>query len=158
MNIMRKLVFLVVILAVIVLAVGCQQSGLSEEEIRGIVEEEVARQLATMDELTVSNLFIENEDGEIVVALGSLDGKGMLTVHNADSEIVVGLSSMDGEGILTVHNTDGEIVVGLGSLDGEGGLTINNADGEIVIMVTSSDGDGLLGLYDKYGQVTFVAP
>jgi len=78
MSMMRKLVLLVVLLGVAGLSIGCQ-SGLSEEEVRSIVREEVTRQLAgtqlkgivgkevtgqltSIDKLTISELYIKNKD------------------------------------------------------------------------------------------------
>jgi len=137
MNSMRKLVFLLVILGVVALSVGCQQSGLSEQEDKDIVEEEVARQLADMDDLTVSRLWIANSRGDIVGMLGVIDGEVALTIDNADGTPVVGLGCVDGE---------------------EGSLILQNADGEYVVIMGSADGNGDLTIRDKHGQVTFVAP
>jgi len=168
MNIMRKLVFLVVILGVIVLCVGCQ-SGLSEGRVRDIVEEEVARQLATVDKLTVSNLFIKNEDGKIVAMLGVIDGEAALGILDTDGENVVARLGNSGEqGALSLANEQGELSVIIGCTRDGGGLltilnsgllTILNADGELVAMISSGDdGNGVLIISDKYGQITFVAP
>lgn len=162
MNIMRKLVFLVVILGVIALSVGCQQSALSEEEVRDIVEEEVARQLATTDELTVSNLYIENEDGRIVASLGVeiISGGGELYFSNADGEKVAGLrAGILGDGEFYLSNANGEIVITLESMNGDGFLTINNANGDWLVTIGSStEGNGMLLIYDKHGRPTFLAP
>lgn len=159
MNVVRKLVFLVVILGVIALSVGCQQSGLSEEEIRSIVREEVTRQLATIDKFTVSELCIENEDGRIVAILsaGVLDGAGHLTLFSAggleDGKSVASLgpSLAFGSGGLTLSNADGKIVTSLGGMD-DGSLFLRNADGEINVMIGSSATGGSLHIYNASGN------
>ena len=163
MSTMRKLAFLGVILGVIVLSVGCQQSGLSEGRVRDIVEEEVARQLATMDDmddLTISRLWFTNDDGDILGMLGVIDNKLTLTMDNAEGVPVVGLGSVDGEGYLILRSADGGVAVLIGSSsDGSALLTIYNADENAVITIGSlSDGNGMLFIEDKDGQVTFVAP
>ena len=160
MNTMRRLVFLGVILGVIVLSVGCQQPGLSEGRVRDIVEEEVARQLATMDDLTLSRLWFTNDDGDILGMLGVIDNKLTLTMDNAEGVPVVGLGSVDGEGYLILRSADGGVAVLIGSSsDGSALLTIYNADENAVITIgSSSDGNGMLFIEDKDGQVTFVAP
>ena len=160
MSLMRRLVFLGVILGVIVLSVGCQQSGLSEGRVRDIVEEEVARRLATMDDLTISRLWFANDDGDILGMLGVIDNKLTLTMDNAEGVPVVGLGSVDGEGYLILRSADGGVAVLIGSSsDGGALLTIYNADENAVITIgSSSDGNGMLFIEDKDGQVTFVAP
>ncbi|MDP2919667.1 MAG: hypothetical protein Q8O43_05590 [Dehalococcoidia bacterium] len=179
-----RLVFLAVILGVVSLFVGCQ-SGLSDEKVKKIVEEEVARQLTIGHELKTSKLSIENEDGEIVAVLSSLNGEGFLTISNADGKIVAGLGSQNGEGSMIVGNTNGKIAAFLSSVNGEGFLKIGNADGKMVAFFSSQNGEGLLNtssfaitnadgkvvtslgslngngvlfLLNKNGQVTFKAP
>jgi len=182
---MRKFMLTVVILIMTAVAsIGCQQSGLSEEEVRSIVREEVASQLAGIDELTVSELHIKNEDGKIVAILGATtdDGSGRLDLYNANGERIVSLwsntygsggldlysldgqrpfslMSCGGEAVINFYNSDGECVVILESLFGNGWVWVCNSHGEdVAYLAATTDGDGLLVIKDKYGQITFSAP
>lgn len=135
---MRKLMLSVIILTVLVVSIGCQPSGLSEEEVRGIVREEVTRQLATVDTLTVSELYIKNKDGKVA---------GML------------YTDADGHGRLRFQNPDGTTIALLGSgKDSHGLLNLVNSHGECVVIMTSLEDNGSLFIFDKYGELTFRAP
>ena len=80
MSMIRKLVFLVVLLGVTGLSVGCQL-GLSGEEVRIIVREEVTRQLAGRQvkdiigqEVTTQLANIDDIVGqEVTIQLSSID-------------------------------------------------------------------------------------
>ena len=144
MNIVRKLVFLVVILGVVALSAGCQPQ-LSEEavrsivgeevasqlaggQVRGVVGEEVTRQLVSIDKLMVSELCIENTDGEVIGVFGaSADGDGLLNLL-----IAVRLkwkkigSQATGDGMMSLYNADGECVAFLN----QGILNLYNCDGK----------------------------
>lgn len=142
---MRRLVLLVVMVMVLVVIAGCQQPqpGLSKEEARSIVEEEVtsqfrdiveqevARQLATIDVLTVSKLYIKNEDGESVVYLGSSVLGGELYIRNANGERAVTLEVLLDGGSLAIYDTKGHENAAIWSdSEGNGALLIYAKDGE----------------------------
>ncbi len=181
---MKRFVFLAVILMIVVVSIGCQQSGLSEEEVRSIVREEVTRQLASLDKLTVSELRIKNDDGQVIAWLGVEDDEAVLSLHNPDGKRVVVLGSVGDDGQLILYNSEGASTIWLGTLAGPGNggkLHICNTRGEPVAMLVSGDdvgflrlynsdmeevaylgtastGDGYLSISDKYGQPIIVAP
>lgn len=143
---MRKLVFLGVILITGIAFAGgiaCgvnggQQQALSEAEVRNIVGQEVARQLASIDDLTVSALYIKNEDGMIVAQLESFGVMG---------------------GQLTFFDSDGNQVAQFN----DHGLYFADENGKSIAIFgtlkhTSGDRSGLLILSDTEGEVTFYAP
>jgi len=129
---MKKLIFSIVVVILIGLGlVGCQ-SGLSEETVRYIVKDEVAKQLADMDRLTVSRVLIKSDDGQIVAALESFEGEGSLTFYNADGEIIASLGDLNGRGSLALSNTRGDTVILIGSVDDDGVLFIMDKNGELL--------------------------
>ena len=133
---MKKLIFSIVVVLLIGLGafVGCQsgESGLSEGTVRYIVKDEVAKQFADMDRLTVSCLLIKNADGETVAALEGFEGEGSLTFYNADGEIIANLGGLNGRGNFGLTNTRGDIVVLIGSVDDDGALLVMDKDGELL--------------------------
>ncbi len=151
---MRKLLLLVGILVVVMVFSGCQQTGLSEteirdlvgqevvsyeQEVRELVELEVAKQISDIEILKVSSLHIVNEDGNIVASLSSfMEGGGYLFLHNADGERVASLDSIFSEGSLALSNSSGETIISLG--------TDMFTDG------------GVAAFYDKNGQLVFMVP
>lgn len=139
---MKKLIFGIVAIVLIGAGafVGCQseQSGLSEATVRFIVKDEVQKQLANMDRLTVSCLTTNR-----------------ILIQDSHGDTVAALEDLDGEGILTFYNADGKIIASLGSLNGAGNLGLQNAAGDIVVLIGSVDGDGTLLVMDKNGKLLF---
>ncbi len=136
---MRKLMLLVVILIMGIVFAGCQQAGLTEEEVRSIVREEVTKQLGAIDELTLSELNIVNKEGEVVATFYTmLNGAGAINLRNYDGRIIATL---------------------LSDSTGNPHFELLNAYEENVIYIAASPmGDGYIGVTDKYGNVTFSAP
>jgi hypothetical protein len=91
---MRKLIFLVAILGVIALCVGCQ-SGLSEEEVRSIVQEEEVGLRNLVHEIVsvVSDLKTNNADLEQRV--GALEGQLALLQAVGDRDMEDCLGDID---------------------------------------------------------------
>ena len=130
------LVIGVALLGVAASFVGCGEDWL-EDEVVPMIEEELTKHLRSLDELTVSTLFIADDDGKVVAPLGVGD---------------------DGSAMLTLGN-ETHIAVSLGNVDGGGGLLINNSDGKLVASLASgSDGNGTLLLFSADGNTTFRAP
>jgi hypothetical protein len=173
---MRKLALLVVILIMGIAFAGCQQTGLSEEDVRnivqeevtnqlatgqlkGIVRQEVTRQLASIDELKVSELYIKNKDGKIVAEFGGGSMGGYLNFINPDGDKVLFFSDSG----LTIHR-DEHMVATFGTLTFESGaiggqLMLCNPGGKrIASLVSTEDGDGYIDIRYKDGQLAFVAP
>lgn len=142
---------------VVFLGVACE-SGLSKNEVREIVRDEVKEQLDRLDELVLSSLIIRNDDGRIVAHLGTVDGESTLFFHNRDGEIIVSLLSVNGEGSLTLGNMNGEHVASLGGIYGEGILFLADNDGNSVVSLGSVNGEGVILLKDAQGNITFGAP
>jgi len=151
---MRKLMLLVAILMVLGVFTGCQQTGLSEAEVRNIVQDEVTRQLAlgqardtietevtrqlqNIDVLMVSSLLIADEEGRVVATLSSFNGEGSLSLRNANGEALISLGSLYEGGHLTIWNGSGETVVNMGAY---------------------IDDSGYLLIFDEKDQLTFQAP
>ncbi len=151
---MHKLVLLVVILTVGIALAGCQQSGLTEEEVRSIVREEVTNQLATeqlkgiigqeisrqissIEKLTVSELNIINEDGKDAINLYTSRGAGYIQLSNSDGELTTWIFSDE---------------------DGDPHFVLVNRYGDTIIMIGASNGDGQIGVQNKYGDLIFTAP
>lgn len=106
---MRKTMLLILMVFLIVAFAGCQQ-GLSEEQVRSIVKEEVTNQLSTaqfkgiigqeiskqiagISELTISALNLKNEDGKIVATLQNFGvNGGQLTFFDSDGNQVAQLN------------------------------------------------------------------
>ena len=182
MNIMRKLVFLVAILGLVAFSVGCQ-SGLSEEEIRSIVREEVTAQLSSLDKLTVSELNIRNGYGKTAVVItATTDGNGMLLIndHNGEGRALLHTDAR-GDGNLSIVNHYGEVIASLeASKYSEGVLIIGNKEkkrgaylcdtyeggllyltdssGNILALLAVGSGQAALILKDIYGRTIFGAP
>jgi len=153
---MRKLVFLTVILVMGIAVTGCQQSGLTDEDARSLVREEVTRQLATeqlrgiigqeitkqlgtIDELTVSQLAVVNEEGNEVVSFYTmLNGAGAIALRNYDGRVVAQL---------------------LSDSDGNPHFNLLNTYDEFVIWIAADPiGNGQISISNKYGEGTFSAP
>lgn len=199
---MQKLFILVAILITAVVSmifISCQDSALSEEEIQDIVQAEVQNQLAdlnntiatevtaqiaSLDELKLSELNIKNADGDIVARLGVYNNEtGRLILLNSNGTKVVDLAvSPDGTGVLNLNDPMGEVDVelasnnygGYGKFFNENGdniiylcsdetyqgglLALFNSDGNLVMQSGSPYSDGALMILDKYGTSIFSAP
>ena len=196
---MRKLALLVVILILGIAFSGCQQVGLTEEKVRSIVQEEVAnqldgaqlkgiigqevtKQLNAIDILTVSELHVRdkqdksaimigtgstpgiiilNSDGEHVAKLGTYEGSGQLFLYNSGETIAaLGVSSAsNGAGELQMGTSNGQPIVRITGGHGNGIAFLYNMYGNVVALVGASiDGDGVFRLYDKLDNTTFIAP
>jgi hypothetical protein len=90
---MKKLIFLVVILSMIALCVGCQ-SGLSEEEVRSIVQEEEAGLrnivydlLDVVADLNTNNANLEQRVGGLESQLALLQAVGDGNVEDCLGDI-----------------------------------------------------------------------
>ena len=148
---MVRLSLTVPLLVAVLALVSCGQPTLSEEDIRSIVQEEAASQLASAvpaevmiqlasaEALTLSELRIVNDDGEVVLRL---------------------TTAQEGHGWLEVSNRDGKMIAYLGAADqeGQGLLVICNSEGNWVASLDSPYGYGLLRTFDEHGQTTLVAP
>ncbi|MBA7685663.1 hypothetical protein ES703_94088 [subsurface metagenome] len=84
---MRKLLFLVVILGLIALCVGCQ-SGLSEAEIRSIVRQEMNPLVAVVATLNTENTNLEQR-------VGVLEGQLTLLQVSGDGNMEECLGDID---------------------------------------------------------------
>jgi hypothetical protein len=171
---MNKVMLFLIALMMVMLVAGCQQAGLTEEEVRSIVREEITNQLVTgqlkgivgqeitkelsnISELTLSRLIIKSKDGKHFTYL---DDKGLII--SRDGKIVCYLTCTDdGNGTLGLKNSGDKRVVLLGGLDSEQGggfLQLSNRYGERIFSVGSLTDSGALLIYDRYGDVKFAAP
>jgi len=164
---MRKLVLLVIVLMVVVVSAGCQQSGLSEEEVRSIVREEVTRQLAgtqvkdiVAQEVTAQLTSIDDIVAqEVSNQLNSLDVLvvSRLLIKNEDGQYVIdiGAFSEEGDGYISIRNAGGQYLARLGATAGGGSaLTLYNyKEKEIVFLGSEELSDmGVLVISNSYGD------
>ncbi len=174
---MRKFVLLVVVLIMVIAFAGCQQSGLTEEDIRNIVQEEVAQQIATgqlkdiigqeitkqlsnINELTLSKLYIK-DNGQTFAYLGpdQYGNKPVLDLYVGDKIAVELGSSVHGDGFLFLFSGENSGQAFIGKVAAGFGMYFHNRFGEqIFALDTDSDGNGSFRIHNKYGEVTFVAP
>lgn len=168
---MKKLLFVIALFIMAVPLIGCGQKGLSEEEIRSIVREEVTRQLAgtqlkgivgkevtgqltSIDKLTISELYIKNKDGKIVAEFCGGATDGYLNFLNPDGNGVVFIS----ESGLTITDDEQYAIAIFGTIKSETGavsgqLMLFNSDGERVSALRSTeDGNGVLSLQNSEGE------
>jgi len=158
---MRKLTLLVVIIMVLVAFAGCQQAGLSEAEVRNIIDQEVSNRLATIDELTVSRLSIENEKGRVVAVLGTSfsDGCGSLRLYDGDASwdslpaVSLFVMPESGEGYLNLYNGAGSHMVSLGSLMDAGYLNLRSADGKPLVTLGNLYEGGYVTIYNGEEEI-----
>lgn len=154
---MCKLVLLIVMLMMLVTFVGCQQLWLSEEQVRGIVQEDVAKQIASIDvndivrEEVASQLAgqqVKDIVGqEVAKQLAGIDilTVSRLLIKDKDGNLVAELGHFaNGSAFLNLRSPDGKQITYLG-LDskGNGVLELNNSHGETVGAL-SCDPDGMM--------------
>ena len=130
----------VALIGLTVSSLGCEEKWL-EEEVVPVVQREVAeqlpRQLLTVQELTLSSLYIKNPDGEIVAVLGVDDSGNARLILGDETHARALLYSVD-DGV---------------------GLQLNDAGGNLVAsLVTNSGGNSTLTLYGANGNITLQAP
>ena len=105
------------------------------------------------------HLFLQNAEGETIVALGAVDGNGLLTVSSKNgTELIYAGAAVDGHGLLTVSSKTGtELIYAGAAVDGNGvikgrHLLLNNAEGEVVVALGFSEsGNGMLKVKSKTG-------
>jgi hypothetical protein len=158
MKTVPKIVLVTVILGLVVLSVGCQSGGLSEDEVRAIVDAEVAAYMATINELTLSSLMIENQNGDLVAIFGATDEDTYLVIYDEYGNPVVALGDLLDNGVITIYNNDGETVVGLTSVGDAGTFSLYNSSEVNTIFLGSANDAGFLSIYDEAGDITFTAP
>ncbi len=152
---MYKLALLVVMLMMAVASIGCQQGGLSEEEVRSIVQEEVARQLAG----TQAKDIVAQE---VTTQLASVDDivTQEVTSQMAGVDDIVGqevtrqIHSIDTLTLseLYIKNKDGNNVIMLGGSPYAGILIFNSEGKRTATLSTTSVGNGALNLYTSNEQ------
>ena len=136
---MYKLALLVMMFVVVAVSIGCQEPGLSEEDVRSIVEEELEKQPTSVDRWTVSQLVIANEDGDAVALIdGKASGGTVLHFLDTDGRVVAQLSSS----ALFFYSDRGKLI----STFGTAGLNGSSARA------------GYMSLYDEDGDVAFRRP
>jgi hypothetical protein len=127
---MHRLALFVAMIGVLVAFAGCQQTPqLTEEQIRAIVQDELSMQLSSLDTLIVSNIYVTNEDGNIVALLSGQgeDESGVLRLYNDRGGAIAWLGSQQNHGMLGIYNAAGSYIVLLGGeTDGDGFVHITN--------------------------------
>ena len=71
---MRKLALIMVMLMVVMASIGCQQQGLTEEEVRNIVQAMVAEPQSQITELKRQNTSLERRVAELEQQLTEMEG------------------------------------------------------------------------------------
>ena len=160
---MRKLVLLVVILIMGIAVAGCQQAGITEEEVRTIVREEVSNQLATGQlegivgqEVTKQLANIDDLVGEEVnTQLSNIDELTLSKLYikdNGELLAYLGADPVNNLPILGLYVGE-EITTKLGSsVHGDGFLFLfgGDSDGQAYIGETSA-GFGMY-LWNRFGE------
>ncbi len=171
---MRKLVLLVIVLMTVALSIGCQQSRLSEEEVKSIVQEEVTRQLAgeLVRDVVGQELSSQVTGGRVRDIIRTEVTSQTATFNDAirqevtrqlasvddivRQEVTSQLASVDTLTLseLYIKNRDGQNIIMLGaSVYGDGGLIIFSRDGKAVVHLVGDDGNGMLYVYNIYGEI-----
>jgi hypothetical protein len=108
-----------------------------------------------LGDITVTSIYVVDEDGKPAVGIGTNENGGMLIIYSADDQPVVGLMAHYGGGMLGVSRPDGEAVAIVSYEEGLGGnLSIYSADGETAAILQSSKSGGVLDIKNKHGKQT----
>jgi len=135
---MHKLALLVMMFVVVVVSAGCQQAGLSEEDVRSIVAEELPTQPISVDNWTVSKLYIVNKEGDTVAIIdGQASSGAVLHFLDPTGRPAAQLSSSG----LFFFSDQGSLISTFGTAE-----------------LGSTTRAGFILLYDEDGEVTFRKP
>jgi len=170
----RVSLLIVLLLGVAAIAIGCSDDGLSEEEVRQLIKDEVTNQLTDL-EATVStevtsqmanlNVLISEEiakqmvtledsiSGEVKTQLAGLNHLTLsgLEIRDSNGVTVAKLDSNPDGGFLEIYNSDSKLAATLvGSTQDGSILSLNDTDGMTqAVLGASEDSQGWLELYDK---------
>ena len=161
--------------------VARQLASQGPDDVSGIVRTEVAKQLADLDELTLSTLQIVDEEGKIAARLYTTDAgqTGLFLTDASGGRPVKLYSGGEGGGYLELMSSGGTVV--LSASEYESGLMLWNDEGKQVatlqdtqygadLTIKSSDGNnavwlgidptraGFLQLYNNLRQLIFSTP
>jgi len=107
------------------------------------------------DKVVARHIFVTNEAGQIIVALGaSDDGNGLIQTLSAKGKMLVALNStVEGKGTVTTYHPNGKKLVDLGStVDGNGTVKTYQPNGKTLVRLTATDNGGMVAVVNKTGE------
>jgi len=146
------------ILMVAAMSIGCDDGGLSEEEVRQLIKDEVTNQMTDL-EATVST-EVTNQTANINVLISEEIAKQMVTLEDSISaEVKTKLAELNHLTLsgLEIRDSNGVTVAKLGNNPEGGFLEIYNSDSKLAATLIGSTQDGsMLSLNDTDGTTQAV--
>jgi len=111
--------------------------------------------IGRFDAVTARVIWVENDAGEIIVALGpNGDGNGLVQTYSAKGKNLVDLNAtVADQGMVITYHPNGKTLVRIGTTANGGAIEVKNKTGEpIVSMVADEYGNGVVGAYNRKGR------
>lgn len=114
-------------------------------------------QAPAADVIRAEGFEVVDGEGRVVVAIGSDEDGGLLTVRNHQEATYMMLTTDQDGGLLIIRNRHDQPVMSAYADDDGGAVLVKNALGrDIVLLASDSTGRGLLNLRDHAEKVTVV--
>jgi len=112
------------------------------------------------DMLVARTIFVNNDEGRPVVALGANDnGDGLVVTESAQGKELVKLTSTVAGGAFATFQPNGKRLVRLSASDSGGLVYVYNKTGEdIAQMYADEYGNGVVGAYNRKGMGRTLKP
>ena len=116
------------------------------------------KQYEEFGDIVVNSISVKDENGKILVFLGSGTNGGLIGLYNSDGKIAGSFfSDPEGAGYLGVSNGDSKLQAVMRSNEYGGEIGVYNKYEEwVATFQTNTKHDGAIGLYDRYGDPGWV--
>jgi hypothetical protein len=110
--------------------------------------------ISTFDTVRARTIFVDNDAGEIVVAVGANEnGDGVVYTQSAKGEFLVEVTSSPNGGSINTYQPNGKTLVKLSStVEGDGLVTTYDPNGTELVALSAFDNGGLVSTYQPNGK------
>ena len=116
-------------------------------------------QSKNLGDITVNSLSVAGENGELMLALGSINKGGVMAFYNSSGKTIMMIGANDGgSGSLAISNANEKTVAYLAPIEQGGGVLqiFNEHEVQVGYFGTSKNNDGIALLYDRDGDTGWV--